>query len=349
MRENAKHLFLRISKWLGLFHLARLFTGKALRILCYHGFAFRDEADFRPMLFMTPATFDKRLRFLARHKFPVLQLEDALERLQNNNLPRGATVITIDDGFYGVYSEACPRLQAFGFPATTYVTTYYVQKQAPIFRLAVQYLFWRSALPSIRFHGRTWVKDQDVNLTDASENKRATWEVIDHAEKHCSEDQCQLIAQELAGLLQVDYGWIKTSRSLSLMNSVELGELAARGVDVQLHTHRHSLAVDDEQKVRDEIVANRAVLESIVGRPLRHLCYPSGIWTRAQWPWLEKLDIDSATTCLPGLNYPDTPRLGLRRFLDAENIHPLVFEAEQYGYLELLRRLRHWIGDVSGR
>ena len=348
MRTSAKLLFLIVSKWLGLFHLARLFTGKALRILCYHGFAFRDEADFRPMLFMTPATFDKRLQFLSRHQFPIFRLEDALQRLEENNLPRGATVITIDDGFYSVYSEASPRLQAFGYPATTYVTTYYVQKQAPIFRLVVQYLFWRTALPSIRFSGKTWVRDQDVDLKDAADNKRATWEVIDHGEKHCSEDQCQLIAQELAELLQVDYGWIKTSRSLSLMNCVELGELAARGMDVQLHTHRHSLAVDSEAKTRDEILTNRSVLEKIVGKPLRHLCYPSGIWTRKQWPWLEKLDVASATTCLPGLNYQGTPRLGLRRFLDAEDIHPIVFEAEQFGYMEVLRKLRQLIGRAPG-
>jgi len=348
MRQSAKHLFLVISKWLGLFHLARLFTGKALRILCYHGFAFRDEADFRPMLFMTPATFDRRLRFLARHRFPVLRLEDALHRLNRNDLPRGATVITIDDGFYGVYREAAPRLQAYGFPATTYVTTYYAQKQVPIFRLAVQYLFWRTALPSIRFHDQAWIRNQEVKLTDPMDNKRATWEVINHGEKHCNEEQCQRIAEELAGLLQVDYGWIKSSRCLSLMNSVELSQLVAHGVDVQLHTHRHRLAADDEQQVRQEILSNRSILENIVGKPLRHLCYPSGVWTRKQWPWLEKLDIESATTCLPGLNYPDTPRLGLRRFLDAENIDPIIFEAEQFGYMEMLRRLRRLIGSASG-
>ena len=95
-----KEFILTVAKSAGFFHLARWMTGEALRILCFHGFAFRDEARFRPKLFMNRATFEQRLAILARHRFPVLKLDDALRRLAEGRLPPGATVITIDDGIY---------------------------------------------------------------------------------------------------------------------------------------------------------------------------------------------------------------------------------------------------------
>jgi peptidoglycan/xylan/chitin deacetylase (PgdA/CDA1 family) len=335
-----KELVLIIAKYLGLFHLARWLTADALRILCYHGFAFRDEAQFRPKLFMTPATFERRLALLARHRFPVLPLDEALRRLADGSLPRGATVITIDDGFYSVHALAAPLLEAYGFPATAYVSTYYVEHQAPIYRLAVQYLFWRAPRRTVRFDGYDWVADGSLDLHDAAATTGVMWDIIRYGEERGDEAQRGRIARELAAALDVDLDWVLASRALSLMTHEELRGLAARGVDVQLHTHRHRLAADSEAAVRDEIETNRRVLAQAVGAPPDHLCYPSGVWAAAQWPWLERLGVKSATTCLAGLNYRATPVLGLRRFLDAENISAIAFEAELFGFLELSRRIR---------
>lgn len=69
-----------------------------------------------------------------------------------------------------------------------------------------------------------------------------------------------------------------------------------------------------------EIQQNREFLEALVGKKLQHLCYPSGVWSKQPWSWLDSLGIISATTCDPGLNYSQTPHLGLYRFLDAESI-----------------------------
>src|SRR5262245_63651185 len=98
-----KRAFLHLSKHLGLFHLARYFTRRGLRILCYHGFSLRGEAGFRPTLFIEEETFRRRLASLASHRFPVIGLREAMTALERDTLPRAATVITVDDGFYSVY------------------------------------------------------------------------------------------------------------------------------------------------------------------------------------------------------------------------------------------------------
>ncbi len=114
----------------------------------------------------------------------------------------------------------------------------------------------------------------------------------------------------------------------------------ADGIDVQLHTHRHRLP-SDRSSILNELADNRAILEPIVGKELHHFCYPSGKWSPDDLPILAHAGMRSAVTCDPGLNYPDTPVLALKRFLDGENIAKIEFEAEFVGYMELLRRLRN--------
>ena len=52
------------------------------------------------------------------------------------------------------------------------------------------------------------------------------------------------------------------------------------------------------------------------------------------------MGIKTVMTCDVGLNSKDTPLLGLRRFLDEENIEAIEFEAELSGFVGLLRRAR---------
>ena len=142
--EQLKIFFLLISKWIGLFHLSNYLYRHKLNILCYHGFSYHDEHKFRPGLFVTPQTFEKRLNFIKKKKFQVLTLSDGLNKLYKNSLPKNSIVITIDDGFRSVIELAVPLLQKYEQSATVYVTTYYAIKGLPIFRLLVQYMVWKS-------------------------------------------------------------------------------------------------------------------------------------------------------------------------------------------------------------
>lgn len=329
-----------MSKWLGLFALARRMTRKGLRILCYHGFALSDEAQFLPELFMSPESFRERLAYLKRAGFPVLPLQEAVDRLRQRSLPYCATVITIDDGFYGTIALAASALKAHAFPATVYVTTYYALKGTPIFRLVIQYAFWRTQRRTLELRGRSWADDQVIDLTEREAVHRSMWQIINHGENQCTEKQRVAISEELCGLLGVEYERIAQGRILSIIAPSEIRQLADKGCDVQLHTHRHRFPDDDKQRACEEIRDNRRALEAIVPGPFEHFCYPSGVWAKNQWQWLMEEGIRTATTCDRGFNYPETPRYGLMRLLDADNIRPIEFQAEMCGFLGLLRLLR---------
>jgi peptidoglycan/xylan/chitin deacetylase (PgdA/CDA1 family) len=336
---------LALGKYLGLFPLARLLTRKQLRIVCYHGTAIANEAAFRPDMFIAAATFERRLQYIVRKGFVVLSLEDAVTRLRAGGLPPNALVITIDDGFYGTYKEAIQLLKKYRLPATLYVTTYYSQHQNPVFRLEVQYIFWATKEKSLdldglgieEFRGEAAVSDRRDDAT--------MWRIIDYGETRLDEPGRRVLTARLASLLRVDLEELEKNRYLGLMNEEEIREASKAGIDIQLHTHRHRFPID-ETSAKREIVDNRAVLELAVGKRLRHLCYPSGIWSERHWAWLEELDIQTATTCDVGLNDPRTHPLALKRVFDSSEVSSTEFEGELSGYLEILRGLRSRLGHL---
>lgn len=339
MSRNLKIGLYRVCRALGLFAASRRLTGGQLRILCYHGVSFDDEHLYAPGLFMRPETIRARFDTLRRQGYPVLPLGEACRRLKEGTLPRAAVVITYDDGFHGNYAFHGRLHEETGLPATLYVTTYYVVKGTPIFRHAVRYMFWKSTRSEVSLEGIPGTDGGMLALSDRARADAVVWALVRHAEEHLDEPSRVALSRTLGERLGMDYDALAKSRRLSLMTPEEIREVAGRGLDIQLHTHRH-LFPSDEAVVRREIADNRAVLEPIVGRRCDHLCYPSGVFDQAQWPWLESCGIVSGTTCELGFNEARTPLYGLKRFLDAETVQPIEFEAEVSGFAELLRRLR---------
>lgn len=335
-----KIIFLFLCKALGLFSLARWATRGRLKILCYHGFELQDETRFRPQLFITLAQFEQRLATIRRYGCTVLPLDEAVDKLYARALPRHALVITVDDGFYAFHRLAVPALQAYGYPATAYVTSYYVQKAQPIFRLAVQYMFWKTRKKKLAIAPVPWSALRELDLSDAAQTHRFCWDCIAYGERAGDEGLRRALCEDLGAWLETPYAAIADSRILSLMGPQEIQSLAACGIDVQLHTHRHVFPGADRAAAEREIADNRAALRPWLAAEARHFCYPSGQWNARQWEWLDAMQIKSSTTCLPGLNTPQTPRHALRRFLDGQNIHALEFEAALCGFSDLLRGLR---------
>jgi peptidoglycan/xylan/chitin deacetylase (PgdA/CDA1 family) len=346
LRMTSKIFIYHLSKRAGLFRLARRMTRRKLRILCYHGFGLADEDRFSGKLFISRTTFERRMRRLAEEGIPVLPLEEAVEKLRKGSLPDCATVITIDDGFYSVHAAALPVLARRRFPATVYVTSYYADKQTPIFRLVVRYMFWKTDRRKIDIAGLIPGDSGGSELDPRGPGaERWMWKLIEHGETQRDEAGRCALSEELGRRLGVSYGKIVDTRMLSLMTDDEMRELLANRVDIQLHTHRHRFPTAEEVVMR-ELEQNEASLMRVTGRRLRHFCYPSGEWSRKHWPWLDAFGVDTAVTCERGLNTASTPRLAMKRFLDGENVSEIEFEAEICGFSEFLRALRRAVTGV---
>jgi peptidoglycan/xylan/chitin deacetylase (PgdA/CDA1 family) len=348
MTRALKRLLLYVLWVLGLFVLARYLTRKRLRILCYHGGSINDEHLFMPSLFMQQETFRRRVEQLAHSGYPVLSLGEALQCLANGTLPACATVITIDDGFYSTVRDFVEPLREHNFPATIYVTSYHAGKETPVFRLVVQYMFWKTAVREVDYPGLGPVPAGKYPIQTAEEKQRLCWDIINHAETNLSEEQRCDLARTLGKCLGIDYDRLASSRCFNIATAEEVRALARAGLDIQLHTHRHRFPVDRETVTR-EITENREFLSPLTGKPLEHFCYPSGLWSREHWEWLAALGILSATTCDPGQNTPATPRYALLRFLDGDRVSSIEFAAELCGLADWLRGVRSCFAWILGR
>lgn len=328
---STKVSLLRLAKACGVFHLCRRLKRGRLAIAGFHGLSVDDEHLFKQTVFHAPATLRRRVNGLQRLGYRSVSLEDGIDRMRSGRLEAGHCVMTFDDGFYSTYQLAAPMLEELEFTATIYVTTYYMQKQAPIFRLVIQYMFWKSRAADVDL--APWLPERNVTL-GTPQAAAAMWKLIKHGESARKEYDRIEIARELGRRLDVSYEDIEASRRFSLMSETEVRDLARRGFDIQLHTHRHICAPENAGR---EVADNRAALEPLTGRRLVHLCYPSGHWSRDVWPVLEAEGVVSAVTCEPGLNDASTPLLALRRFVDLDHIPEVAFEAEMTGFADLIR------------
>ena len=142
--RRTKRAFLHLARAVGLFALARRLTANSVRILCYHGISIDDQHEFEPLLFMPREQFVRRLALLAKERWKVVTLDQALLALERGTVNDAPVVITIDDGWKSTITHAVPALQRAGMPATLYVTTQYLASRYEVFDVTFQYMFWKS-------------------------------------------------------------------------------------------------------------------------------------------------------------------------------------------------------------
>src|SRR3954470_23331663 len=135
-----KQRVLTLAASAGLGAVARRATRRQLRILCYHGLWVTPGHAFGDCTFIAPEQFEARMARLKRSGLPVLPLGEAVERLGDGTLPDAAVAITIDDGWVSTFTHMLPVLEAHGFPATLYATTWYAGRDLPVVNVAIDYL-----------------------------------------------------------------------------------------------------------------------------------------------------------------------------------------------------------------
>ena len=92
--------------------------GSGVTVLIYHRFG----EDKYPSTNIAVDRFSQQLEFLSSNNYQVISLEQLVHSLNGGSrLPDRAVVITIDDGYRSVYTEAWPVLKQYGYPFTVFV------------------------------------------------------------------------------------------------------------------------------------------------------------------------------------------------------------------------------------
>ena len=309
---------------------------RRLLILCYHGVSKYDEYEWAS-LYIAADTFRRRMQTLKDFGCNVLPLEEALTRLRDGTLPDRAVTITFDDGLHDYYSVAYPILESFGFPATLYLTTYYVEFNRPVFDPMCSYMLWKAR----RQQQFEWpgVLAAPVTLDPAGCRGAAAALVRFAVQRKLSGREKDDLLAQLAERLGLDYVDLCRKRVLHLITPEEATELGARGADIQYHTHRHRV-YRSRERMFAELQDNRRRIVSYTSREPRHYCY-TGNFRLPQHPgYLREYGIQSATTLERGLCTAHTDPFLLPRIGDGMALSDLEFRAWLAGTAEFMPRRR---------
>jgi peptidoglycan/xylan/chitin deacetylase (PgdA/CDA1 family) len=90
-----------------------------------------------------------------------------------------------------------------------------------------------------------------------------------------------------------------------LMNSAEVRDLSADGLDIGSHSMMHRwLPGGDDQKLLVDLVDSKRVLEEMLGKPVVGFAYPTGGWNRRVRERIREAGYEYAITVDRGLNTP---------------------------------------------
>jgi peptidoglycan/xylan/chitin deacetylase (PgdA/CDA1 family) len=226
---------------------------------------------------VTPATFDRHMRFLARH-FRVLDLAGFRAELDAAKFGRRTCLVTFDDGWADNHTHALPVLKKHRVPMTLFAATGYIGTDTTFWQERLTRLLF--AASRARFARETLASlgaGDMVSLDDADARTRARDIVtaLKRARDHQRAERV-LAALETANAAAPRPAGLGDDR---FMGWNELRELVASGlVRVGSHTHSHEiLPTIGYEKTKQEFATSLRALREQGLPETRECAYPNGI------------------------------------------------------------------------
>ena len=268
---------------------------KKVLILTYHRFSRGQDASK-----VSSVDFDAHLQYLSLHN-NVLPLAEAVECLKSGTtLPANATVITIDDGYSDAYEIAFPKLKKYGFPATVYAITDFVDQKIWLWTDLMRYVMVKTAGSEVALDFGSGDVVQ-APLTDVAKRLETANRINERLKKMPNEGKDAKIA-EIARQLNVEVPTIP-SPEFAAMTWDQAREMDADGVSIESHTVTHPILTNIEQTDLDfEMRTAKTRLEEQLGRRVDHFCYPNGSLNEPVRQAAENAGYISAVTTAYGFN-----------------------------------------------
>ena len=240
-------------------------------IVAYHRIAEHDPDTHS--LCTPPSVFEEHMAYLARCCTP-MSLEDLLQASMCGRIPERAVAVTFDDGYVDALKTVSPILQAKGVPATFFVNSDRLGEVHERWWDIMERLFLTSdALPpTIDIRGDGYHVRAD---TATCAQRLAALERVNEAAWALDVSGRASLAARVVAWSGLDFDPRESHRVLTCD---ELRTLASRpGHSIGAHTVHHlALTTQSRETRRVEVAEDKAALEHVLGRPVRHFSYPYG-------------------------------------------------------------------------
>ncbi|MEZ5525867.1 MAG: polysaccharide deacetylase family protein [Pseudomonadales bacterium] len=208
--------------------------------------------------------FRQHMSWIA-NSYRVIPLSEAIQKLANGTLEKGCACITFDDGYRNNATVAASVLNEFGFNATFFCTSAYLDGD----------MMWNDkVIEAIRHWPHQRLSLEPLEITDLPvgtvEEKRSASLTVLNKLKYAEFSDRKIIAD---GLLKQS----AASPERMMMNAEEILQLKGKGMTIGGHTHEHPiLARLQPEQAAWQIQQNKELLENIIDEPIDLFAYPNG-------------------------------------------------------------------------
>ncbi len=245
-------------------------------ILMYHGVIARCQDPILDRWALSAVEFARHLDYLERH-YRIVSLNRLMEAIHAGEHPADWIVLTFDDGFANLYTQARPLLRARGLPYAVAISAGLLGTERTIWSLELRLSLLRTRIESIRLFRNN--RFELFSLQGRSQRQQ----IADRMGKELlalnDEERQRRLDSLLDALpsgeferLMRDYG------ELRLMSIEQIRQMHAEGVTIMGHGFSHAYLGDDESPdVLDrEICLSREKLSDLLNASVDCYVYPFG-------------------------------------------------------------------------
>ncbi len=329
LRRGLRETFLALMYYSGALWLAlRIRLRGRIIVLTYHRVLPKDrwaESFSTESIVVTPETFDRHMRFVRRHLRPVTAREFAAWLRGGDPPPKGACLVTFDDGWYDTLEFALPVLRWHLMPAVLFVPTGFVGTSGGFWQERMTCALWSLRKDDgIRAIIREHVPGFDVDPGMLEDRRRLRDFVTGLKSRPAAE------VDGLLSALLARSGGQPADTEDRFLDWDGVAALQASGlVTIGSHgvSHRPMTGLAPAE-VRDEIRESRDVLRRRLGREPAMLAYPNGDATPGVAELVGREGLEAAFTTVPG----HVDRASDRFLLPRINIHEAAAR-HRWGFL----------------
>jgi peptidoglycan/xylan/chitin deacetylase (PgdA/CDA1 family) len=237
--------------------MVRRLHRRGLRILMYHRFSDR-------------AALARQCAHIRKHYHPVSMTTVSEWLHAGRSLPPYAAAVTVDDGYRDFQEAGYPVFAEYGIPVTVFLVTDFLDGKDWLWFDRIVYSFCHAKVPAASIDGQMF--DLKSDACRRAEGQR----LADLAVSWSAADRRKLV-DDLPAILQAEMPE-QVPAEYQPLSWDTVRSMAASGVEFGAHTKTHPIlsAMADPEELRDEIAGSKARIESELGRPVLHFCYPNG-------------------------------------------------------------------------
>jgi peptidoglycan/xylan/chitin deacetylase (PgdA/CDA1 family) len=251
---------------------------KDIPILTYHRVCDISNIEDYPfdieLISTDTENFSWQMEFIKKHYNPI-HLSRIIDYLDDDiALPSNPIVITIDDGFDDVYTNAFPILKGLDIPATLFITTSFLEEEKTIW-------YERLAHFILQTDYRIVIADLAFEIPaskDISVRRQYYSQLVERLKLVPNGKRIELLNELYEKYGENYYATSIDIRNLSRpLNWEQIVEMSESILEVGSHSLTHPVFTSlTNENLRRELVDSKNILESAMGIKIDSIAYPVG-------------------------------------------------------------------------